>query len=596
MSTFVDLVNYPSGKLAQGEEPSAIDTETLGATRATNIPIYFSYASRDFGSGAGPTTTTKGYNFLSDLCDSPRTKIFHNSKFDLWVLNQIGMDVKGQIEDTILMHCLLDEHHLGYHKLKVLSRELLGRDRLDELELKREQRKVKFNSQVPQMVLHKYAEPDAVDTLDLYYLFKPQLEEQNLWSLYRMTVAAEMVYLKMFTRGVALDEVGLEKALKNVTVVLDTVAKRVWDALGEPFKISSPKQLGDVLKKHFPLTILTDGGDWCTDKDALEPFRSDPKMQIVLAWKYLDKARQYMVGYRKRVINGRLHSNYRQTTVTGRSKSSDPNLENIPKQRGRLSEVEVGSVELAELCSEAFRQVRAAIVPSPGAHLVALDYKQIEYRCFAFYSGSERLIAALERGMDFHTYVCELVFGEETPQLRYMTKIMNFGLLYGMGAALLIKRLRIYHPNPGGILKQYERMLPEMRETQHRLKSIAARRGYLVDPFGRRYRYIPERPHAVVAWICQGTGTGNIKKAALVKTDPIFEGRRSGLVFEVHDELVFEIFPEDASLVRDIKVAMEDFDVLGRIPILTDVAVGPNFLDLKDVSIDEAAEYLKGAA
>lgn len=596
MSNFVDLCDYPVEKLQQGEEPSSIDTETLGATRATNIPIYFSYASRNFGSGAGPTTTPKGFSFLSDLCSSSRTKVFHNAKFDMWVLDRIGMEIHGQIEDTILMHCLLNEHHLGHHKLKVLSRELLGRPRLDELELHAAQRKVKFNNQLPQEVLHKYAEPDAVDTLDLYYLFKPQLEAQNLWSLYRMTVAAEMVYLKMYKRGVALDEANLKKALKHTLEVLTVIAEKVWEALGEKFKISAPAQLGRVLKKHFPLTIETSNGNWCTDKDALEPYRDNPKMQLVLAWKFIDKARQYMEGYRKRVVDGRLHSNYRQTTVTGRSKSSDPNLENIPKQRSRISEVEVGSIELAKLCSDAFRQVRSAIIPSPGALLASLDYKQIEYRCFAFYSGSERLIAALERGEDFHSFVCKLVFGEETPQLRYMTKIMNFGLLYGMGAALLVIRLKMYHPNPQSILRQYERMLPEMRETQQRLKAIAAKRGYLVDPFGRRYRFIPERPHAVVAWICQGTGTGNIKKYALVKTDPILEGRRSGLVFEVHDELVFEIFPEDAHLVRDIKIAMEDFDQLGRIPIVTDIAVGPNFLDLKDVEIDDAVKLLKGAA
>lgn len=592
-STFIDLCDYPIEKLLQGAEPSSIDTETLGATRDTNIPIYFSYASRDFGSGAGPTTTPRGFNFLSDLCTTPRTKVFHNSKFDLWVLDKLGFSVNGQIEDTILMHCLLDEHHLGYHKLKVLSRELLNRDRLDELELHAEQRKVKNNLELPQAVLHKYAEPDAVDTLDLYYLFKPQLEEQNLWSLYRMTVAAEMVYLKMFKRGIALDEVNLEKALLVVLGVLSELAEKVWEALGERFKISSPAQLGRALKKHFPLTIETPSGDWCTDKDALEPYRSNPKMQLVLAWKFLDKARQYMQGYKKRVRNGRLYADYRQTTVTGRSKCSNPNLENIPKQRGRISEVEVGNAELAEQCAEAFRQVRAAIVPSPGAKFLNCDYKQIEYRCFAFYSGSERLIAALERGEDFHTYTCNIVFGEETPQRRYMIKITSYGLLYGMGAPLLIKRLKIYHPRPQDVLKQYEEMFPEMRETQARLKAVAARRGYLVDPFGRRYRFIPERPHAVVAWLCQGTAA-NVKKAAMVKTD-IFEGRRSGLVIDIHDELGFEVFPEDAHLARDIKREMEDFNQLGRVPILTDTAVGPNLLDLKDVSIDEAVAYLKGA-
>lgn len=598
---FVDLVDYPLDKLRDGYEPVALDTETLGATRATNIPVYFSYAARDFESGAGPTTTPKGYEFLTAICESERPKIFQNAKFDIWALWREGIEVKGEIEDTILMHCLLDEHHLGHHKLKVLSRELLGRDRLDELELRRAQQKVKSNIHLPQQILHDYAHPDAVDTLDLFYLFKPQLEAQNLWGLYRMTVAAEMVYLKMFKRGVTLDEVNLEKALSEVLVALVALAERVYEALGERFKISSPEQLGNVLKKHFPLSIETPSSkperrQWCTDKDALEPYRSDPKMQLVLAWKFLDKARQYLQGYKKREVNGRLHSDYRQTTVTGRSKSSNPNLENIPKQRGRISEIEVGDAALAVQCAGAFRQVRACIAASPGARLLAKDYKQIEYRCFAFYSGSKRLIDALVRGEDFHSFVCKLVFGEETPQLRYMTKIMNFGLLYGMGGPLLITRLKIYHPHPGGILKQYERMLPEMRDTQQRLKAIAAHKGYLIDPFGRRYRYIPERPHAVVAWICQGTGTGNIKKAAMVKTAPILEGRRSGLILEIHDELVFEIFPEDAHLTKDIHIAMEDFNQLGRIPILTDTAVGPNLLDLKDVTVDEAVEYLKKVA
>ncbi|GAG33100.1 unnamed protein product, partial [marine sediment metagenome] len=119
MSNFVDLCDYPTEELLQSSEPIALDTETLGKTRATNIPIYYSWASREFGSGAGPTTTPKSYRFLSALCDAQQTKIFQNAKFDLWVLDGAGIDVQGQIEDTILMHCLLDEHHLGHHKLKV---------------------------------------------------------------------------------------------------------------------------------------------------------------------------------------------------------------------------------------------------------------------------------------------------------------------------------------------------------------------------------------------------------------------------------------------------------------------------------------------
>jgi len=588
-----DLQAYPLAKLPRSKLPVALDTETLGETRETNIPIYFSYDSDDLISGAGPTTTTKGDQFLTALAEcETRPKIFHNAKFDIWVLNKIDIEVKGEIEDTILMHCLLDEHHLGHHKLKILSRELLKRPRLDELVLKQEQRKVQFNNELPQQVLHDYAKPDAEDTMALYRLFKPQLIAQNLWSCYRLTVAAELVYLKMYLRGVALDLVSLDKALTAIDNALAILDEKVYEALGERFKISSPKQLGNVLAKHFTLHVRTITG-WSTDKDALEPFRSDSKMQVVLAWKFLTKARQYLRGYKKRAKNGRLYSNYRQTTVTGRSASSDPNLENIPKQRGRVSEVEVGNVELADLCSEAFRQVRAAIIPSPGALLLAKDYKQVEYRCFAYYSQSERLINALASGVDFHTFVCKQVFGEETPQLRYITKILSFGLLYGMGKPLLITRIKMYHEHPYDVLDLYERLFPEMRETQKRMKMIGAQKGYIMDPWGRRYRFQYDRPHAIVAWVCQGTGTGSLKKAAMVKVDPILEGRRSGMVFEVHDELVFEIFPEDADLTLDIHHAMEDFHQLGRIPIIADTAIGPNFLDLKDVTAEEGVKMLK---
>jgi DNA polymerase-1 len=535
---------------------------------------------------------------------SGRPKIFHNFKFDVWVLERAGIEVKGPFEDTLLMHCLLDEHHLyplshlgdgtkeGFHKLKILSRQLLKRPREDEFELQAAQRRAKTNLDVPQEILHRYAEPDAVDTLDLYDLFKPQLEEQNLWPLYRMCIAAEIVYLRMFQRGVAVDLKSLDAALEIILETLKKLAEQLYEAFDECFKISSPQKLGDVLKKHLPLRIKTPAGNWCTDKDALEPFRDEPKIQILLAWKFLDKARQYLQGYKKREVKGRLYAEYKQTTVTGRSKCANPNLENIPKSRGNISAIEVGNAELATICANAFRKVRSCIIAGEGARLLAKDYKQVEYRCFAYYSGSERLISAIERGEDYHSFVCKLVFGPETKMLRYITKIINYGLIYGMGNTLLISRIKMYHDSPHDVLRQYERLLPEMRETQRRLKRVAAQKGYLIDPFGRRYRYLPARPHAVVAWLNQGTAA-NIKKSAMVKVAPILEGCRSGLEIDIHDELIFEMFPEDAHLARDLHVAMEDFPMFGRIPINVDTAVGPNLLDLKDVDTETAITYLK---
>lgn len=600
---FVDICEYPPDKLKPSNEPVAIDTETLGGTRETNIPIYFSWAARDIGSGAGPVTTKRGFDFLKKLCIVERPKVFHKASFDLAIVAGLDFEVRGEIHDTLLMHMLLNEHHLEGHALKPLSRELLGRARLDELKLKHAQGpKGLLNAYVPQAILHPYAHADAVDCLDLFYLFKPQLEEQGLWDLYKHEVEVELVYKTINERGVELDLENVEKALKSIFEVLLPLGEKVCAGFGEKFNIAANQQLSIVLSKHFHLTERTPTGQlypkspkfFKTDKDTLIKFKSDPRMQALFAWQFLDKARQYLQGYKKRVRGMRLYPNYRQTTITGRAACSNPNLMNIPKQRGRISEVEVGSKELAPQCAEAFRQVRGAITTAPGSRLLSCDYKQIEYRCFAFHTQSERLIAALERGEDFHDFVCKMVFGEVTPQLRYITKIINYGLIYGMGDLLLRTNIQEYLGRDArDILPRYERMLPEMRATQRAIKRVAAQRGYVVGVFGRRYRYLPERPHAIVAWLCQGEGTGSLKKAALVRINKLLQSRRSGIVLDIHDELGYEIYPEDAELVPEIKREMEDFDVLGRIPILVDTAVGPNLLDLKDVSIEEAVAYLR---
>jgi len=596
---YQDLCEYPIEKLSQSDLPIVIDTETMGETRESNIPIYYSWCARDLEAGAGPVTTPNGFNFLDALCTSKRPKIFHNAKFDLRMLNSLGFTVNGEIHDTILMHALLDEHHLEYHSLKALSSELLNRPREDAITLKDFQRsfpKAVRNLRTPQRMLHQYAVNDAIDPLDLYDLFVPQLHEQNLWELYRNEVAAELVYKEIDSNGVCADTT----KLANVPLVLDNTLKELESQIFAmfgclEFNIRSGKQLGKVLiAEGFPLKEKTPHGEWKTSKSVLEPFRTDKRIQAILAYKFLSKAKSTLVGYARLVgTDGRFHPDYRQTTTTGRSACSDPNLQNIPKQRGKIDEVEIGDAELAIICANAFRQVRSIFCTPPGAMLVSWDYSQVEYRMAAHYSGSERLIAELSSGGDFHEMMCRLVFGEYNSRLRHILKILSYGLLYGLGVTKLLLNLQVEKvENPRGVINLYETRVPEMRQLQRMILHTGQSRGYVVDVFSRRYRIIPERPYALVSALCQGSAA-NIKKFAMVRVQELLKGKRSKLVMDIHDQLVVETYPEDAELIPLVKEVMEDFPQFS-LPIVVDVEVGPNLLDLEEMVVEKAVELVKG--
>lgn len=586
-SKYVDLCEYPLEALAAGSSLIAIDTETPGLTRDLRIPIYYSWAAEDLGAGAGPPTTAAGFEFLAALCESHRPKVFHNAKFDLTVLEKLEVPINGELNDTILMHMLLNEHHLEHHALKPLVRELLNRARMDEFELRRVWGgKNKANFNVAQEILHPYAINDAEDTLELFNLFKPQLIEQGVWEVYKtIEMPVQLVYKQLDETGVALNVEFARDAIEEMKVALNKLAIQVYEAFGEEFLISSPQQLGNVLVKHFPLRERTPTGNWKTSTDILKHFLSDPKMQLIQGWKFLTNAKSKAVGYEKHVVDGRIHPDYKQTTKTGRCNCYAPNLTVIPKQRGRITEVEVGNKELATLCGEAFRKVRKSFIAPKGSALAAFDYSQIEYRIFVHYTGSERLIERLRAGEDFHSMICEMVFGEVTERLRHIIKVMNYGILYGMGKTYLNQMLKPEGISSDSILPRYEAKFPEMRITQTKMINTARQRGFITDVFGRRYRFIPEWGYKIVSWICQGTAA-NVKKTAMIRINKLLQGKRTVQVLDIHDDLTFETYPEDVMHLNTIKHLMEAFSEYFTVPLPAECSIGHNLLEMKEIELN----------
>lgn len=599
---FRDLNTYPTKiEVDGGSDPYSLDTETAGATYDSNLIIYFSYAARDIApeGGAGSPFTDNGLECIHNLTNSQRPVIFHNMKFDLNVIKQVGCRPAGAIHDTTLMHALLDERHPGQHRLKTLSRELLGRGRLDEVELHQAQKgypKQILNLHVPQPILHKYAVADAVDTLDLYYMFRPELENQGLWDLYLEEVDAAWWYMSVEAAGIPVNLDYLDESYRRVDSALNALVERLFESFGCRFNPNSPKQVSEVLSRFFALTEKTSSGYYKTDKPTLEKFLGDSKMQLFFAYKFLSRALSTLKGYKDRIReDGRLHPSFRLTTATGRTACSNPNLQTIPKQRGRITEVEVGSEELATQCREAFRSVRKVFVAPAGALLLAIDYSQIEYRCAVHYAGYKKLIDALVAGEDFHTLICKQVFGETSPRLRHLIKMLNYGMLYGMGPRTMIRQLGrdITKGDPRDVYNQYIKNTPELQSFKRRVETTTKQRGYVRGVFGRRYRQIPGKEYMAVADLCQGTAA-KIKKESLRKFQPLVAERKL-TVLDIHDEWVWTVYPEDAELIPVFVEKMQDCPQLS-VPLVAGVSIGPDLLEQQEVSVQEAQERVRKCA
>ncbi len=629
MVKYVDMQEYPFDALAASDPtmPLVLDTETAGHGGAGNFVIYYSWGdnNKDVGVGAGPTTTPEGFRFLKAIIDSPRPKVFHAIKRDLDFLASTDLEVVGaRLQDiaqpfnpsrpycTLLAHALLDEYH-PTHAVDDLVRKEFGRRRDDYLELealKKGVSKSKKNLNIPQELMHRYAKNDGGDQLDLWNKYAPQLRAQGLWPLYEVTMDAELAWYQMERDGIEFDVEAASDSLERITPVREFMEKEIHEAFGEEFKITSHQQLGAVLKKHLPLVKKTKTG-WATDIETLRQFRYDYRVQMVIAY---NKLSQCSSKIRKRIEEGstRLHATFKQVLVTGRSSCSGVPLQQIAKRAGNVSVDDVGTKALAELVGEAYKSTRRMWIPALGSTLVTYDYDQGEYRAAAHYTGSARLIALMQDPtVDFHAVICQLVFGVVTKELRDIVKHINFGILYGMGIAGIAHTAEKLSGRswssfncgtPEETMVRYEREVPELRAFQqaviHKYKLV----GYVQDVFGRRYRTLPEwfkevndtDDYAIVNYLCQGT-VGNIKRYALARMHKeIFAplrlaGGQSKIVTEIHDEIVFEIYPEDAEILPRIHTCMTDFPQFS-VPITTAPNVGGDLLNVKEMKMEEAVE------
>lgn len=400
---------------------------------------------------------------------------------------------------------------------------------------------------------------------------------------------------EMHRHGVLVDPAVLARLAKAYHRELEAIKAKIYEAAGHEFNIASPKQLGDVLFDELGLKPerqkRTASGARSTKESELEKMRDmHPVIGDILEYRELSKLLSTYIDNLPPMLDGedRLHARFVQTgTTTGRLASQDPNLQNIP------------------LHSERGKAIRDAFVAPPGFTLLALDYSQIELRLAAVLSGDEKLSAIFRAGRDVHTEVASMVFSVPAEkvdrEMRRRAKVINFGILYGMGVNALKTQLGSTTAEAHEFLENYFRTFSTLAEYLESTKGFARKHGYTETLFGRR-RQFPEMksplPYvraqaermAINAPI-QGT-EGDIIKLAMVSADRMIRDAGAGedarLVLSVHDELVYEVsdtrLAELAPKIREVMETVLSLEETNGIPLIAEGKTGPNWGEMSPVA------------
>lgn len=393
---------------------------------------------------------------------------------------------------------------------------------------------------------------------------------------------------RMKERGVRIDTKYLKKLSQEYHKDLEKIQKEIWKEAGEEFNINSPKQLGEILfdKLGLKTSKKTAGGARSTRESELTKLKDEHSIvQKILEYRELQKLLSTYIDNIPEMLEGdRLHATFLQAgTTTGRMASNDPNLQNIP------------------IKSELGRAIRNAFIPSKGFVLCGIDYSQIELRVAAILSGDKNLMDIFKNGEDVHTEVALRVFGTDDKEARRKAKVINFGILYGMGVNALKQNLGTDRKEAQEFYNAYFKNFQGLEKYLEEVKGEANRKGYTETLFGRR-RYFQglrsplpyiraQAERMAINAPIQGTATGDIVKLAIVEVDKYIkeEGldKDAHILMQVHDELVFEIKKEKAGTViprlKDIMESVLTNKQSKGVPIVADAEAGDNWGEMKSI-------------
>ena len=570
----------------------AIDTETtsLDAMRADLVGISWSVKPGEAAylplrhEGPDAPVQLPMLEVLAKLkawLENPlKLKVGQHVKYDRHVFANVGIEVHGYAHDTMLQSYVLEVHKP--HSLTSLALRHVGRTGITYEDLcGKGVHQISF-AQVDVEKASEYSCEDSDQCLDVHGVLWPRIQaDAKLRAVYEIEIATSEALFRIERNGVLIDGPTLavqSQALGQRILQLETEA---YEIAGQPFNLSSPKQLGEIFfdKLGLPVIKKTATGARSTDEEVLEKLAEDyPLPARILEHRSLSKLKGTYTDKLAQMAlprTGRVHTHYAQAVaVTGRLSSNDPNLQNIP-------------IRTAE-----GRKVREAFVAPAGSLIASADYSQIELRIMAHLSGDEALLRAFHQGLDVHKATAAEVFGLTPDQVsseqRRYAKTINFGLIYGMSAFGLAKALGIDNGAAKNYIERYFQRFAGVKRYMDETREQAKSQGYVETVFGRRL-YLPEinspngprragAERAAINAPMQGTAADLIKLSMIaVQAGIDREQRKAKVIMQVHDELVFEV-PEDE--VEWLRVAvpkwMADVAVL-KVPLLAEVGVGLNW-------------------
>ena len=576
----------------QAAELVALDTETtsLDEMRAEIVGISFSVKpgdaayiplTHDYPDAPAQLPRDEVLARLKPwLEDSTKLKLGQHIKYDRHVFANHGIEVKGYAHDTMLQSYVLEVHKP--HGLTSLAQRHLGRGGITFEDLcGKGAHQIKFN-QVDIAKAAEYSCEDADQTLGVHNVLWPQLQANDkLRFVYELEIQSSESLYRIERNGVLIDAPMLAKQSGELGLRLVQLETEAYEIAGQPFNLGSPKQLGEIFfdKLGMPVVKKTPSGARSTDEEVLEKLAEDyPLPAKLLEHRSLSKLKGTYTDKLAQLAlprTGRVHTHYAQAVaVTGRLSSNDPNLQNIP-------------VKTAE-----GRRVREAFVAPAGYLIASADYSQIELRIMAHISQDAALLSAFTQGIDVHRATAAEVFGvavdEVSSEQRRYAKVINFGLIYGMSSFGLARNLSIETKAAAAYIDKYFQRYPGVKNYMDETRLSAKSKGYVETVFGRRL-YLPEinspngprqkgAERAAINAPMQGTAADLIKLSMNKVLEVLdSENRKTKMIMQVHDELVFEVPADEVDWVRvEIPRLMASVAQL-KVPLLAEIGVGENW-------------------
>ena len=510
-------------------------------------------------------------------------KVGQNLKYDINVLTNYAIQVKGPLFDTMIAHYLIQPDMR--HNMDLLAETYLGYKTVSiETLIGKKGKKQKTMRDIPQEEIVDYACEDADITLRLKNQFEPKMNETLKKLMDEIEIPLIPVLSAMEKEGINLDVPALAKFSEELEVSVTDLTKQILELSGEEFNLDSPKQLGEVLfdkMKIVEKAKKTKTGQYSTGEDVLSKLADKHEIvPLILEYRSLKKLKSTYVDALPELVNiadGKIHTSYMQTVAaTGRLSSTNPNLQNIP------------------IRSEKGREIRKAFIPrNDDFTLLAADYSQIELRIIAALSEDENMQEAFVKGEDIHTATAAKVFGVATDEvdrdMRSKAKAVNFGIIYGVSAFGLSQNLNISRKEAKEIIETYFEQYPKLKAYMEHNVEFAKEHGY-VETIMHRRRNLNDinsanaivRGHAernAVNAPIQGSAA-DIIKIAMINIHEEFEKQQfqSKMLLQVHDELVFDVYkPELEQIKAIVKDKMENAVKLS-VPLDVEMNAAENWL------------------